>query len=170
VLNFINAIIEVAKDYKEGNISNIMLDFSIYGFELMWTRFQKFISTNLLFQIKNEGRNRINGAINRAMIYSGRACTKCFSRVDVVPDEFQLKDSKNLQSYSMPNDEFNYKTLIIPDKDFPLFRLCDNCNKNISQSEIKNLKRVAFNKDNTMGFSMEFIEKIEGRDFSEIYI
>ena len=114
-------------------------------------------------------RSDFNRTINMALILKGQACTNCFN---LVTDEIlydNLKEKAKLIAV-MPADEVNYKALIAPDTVFPLFRLCDTCSKKLSKKEIDELKKVAFNKDNTMEFSTEFYKKIYYGPFPEIFI
>ena len=120
--------------------------------------FYKF--KHLVRDFLNEGHRRIlNFAINDALVFNGKACTKCFS---LVPDKIlvdRLKESSKIIP-AMPHDEINYDAMIISDPNYPLFRLCDACNKNISLSEIEQLKRMAFKQNNSQEFSVEFIQKL----------
>ena len=100
-----------------------------------------------------------NYVINDALVFYGKACTKCFK---LVPDKIfidRLKENSKMIP-AMPHDEINYDAMIISDPNYPLFRLCDACNKNISLSEIEQLKRMAFMQNDSQEFSEEFIQKL----------
>jgi hypothetical protein len=104
-------------------------------------------------------RFMFNTVINRAFIIQGKACTKCF---DLVPNDM-LYDRIN-RNYKLipaiPDNEINYEAIYTPDVDFPLFRLCDICDKNTSSSEILDLKKIAFDENNTHEFSNEYLSII----------
>ena len=114
-------------------------------------------------------RDWLNAIINDAMAVQGRACTKCFR---LVPDEILIERCKKTHNLLpvMPGDEVDYKTLIAPERDYPLFRLCDSCQENMTQSEMAHLKRVAFDKNDPEHFSAEFRAKIDSLTFSERHI
>jgi hypothetical protein len=83
-----------------------------------------------------------------------------------VPDKIlvdRLKEHSKMIP-AMPHDEINYDAMIISDPNYPLFRLCDACNKNISSSEIEQLKRIAFEQNNSQEFSEEFIQNLYLRE------
>ena len=118
----------------------------------------------------NEDRRKwFNYVINDALVFYGKACTKCFK---LVPDKIlidRLKENSKMIP-AMPHDEINYDAMIISDPNYPLFRLCDACNKNISLSEIEQLKRMAFMQNDSQEFSEEFIQKLYSIEPQLIFI
>jgi hypothetical protein len=137
------------------------MDYSLKCFNMHKSIVSKYMTEFL--------RDEFNRAINIELIFKGQACTKCFS---LVTDEIlydSLKEKYKIIPF-LPGDEVNYKALFTPDTNFPLFRLCDSCQKNMAQSEITHLKRVAFDKNYPEHFSAEFLEKINSLTFLEGYI
>ena len=103
------------------------------------------------------------------MIINGKACTNCLK---LVPDKVLIERCKKTIKLlpAMPDDEVNYQNFIVPDRDFPLFRLCDTCNQKLTKYEINQLKEVAFDKNNNMNPSKHFYKKISAFNYSESYI
>jgi hypothetical protein len=113
-------------------------------------------------------KNWINAQINKSMVVQGKACTNCLKQV---PDKVLIERCKKTLKLlpAIPGDEINYQNFIVPDRNFPLFRLCDTCNAKLNQYEIDKLKDVAFDKDNNWSLSVEFYEKVSAFNYSEIY-
>jgi hypothetical protein len=119
--------------------------------------------------LTDDQRNMFNCDITIAFMLKGQACTKCFR---LLPDKVlydRLKETYKLIP-AIPTDEINYETLYTPDIDFPLFRLCDVCNKNTSFSEILELKRKAFNQNNTRKLSSDYLSELYSATFPNNFI
>jgi|WetSurMetagenome_2_1015567.scaffolds.fasta_scaffold148959_2 hypothetical protein len=122
------------------------------------TNFYKFKHLVKDFLYERHRRN-LNFEIYDALVFNGQTCTKCFS---LVPDKIlidRLKENSKIIP-AMPYDEIDFEAMIISDPNYPLFRLCDACNKNISLSEIVQLKKMAFTQNNSQEFSEQFIDKL----------
>jgi len=89
----------------------------------------------------------------------GQTCTKCF---DLVLDKDLIDKIKKYDKIipAIPGDEINYYEIIIKDKDYPRFRLCDGCKKRLREKDIIQLKKDAFDPFETWQFSKQYIEKI----------
>ena len=103
-------------------------------------------------------KNWINAQINKSMVVQGKACTNCLK---LVPDKVLIERcNKTLKLLpAIPGDEINYQNFIVPDRNFPLFRLCDTCNAKLNQYEIEKLKDAAFYKDYNRNMIPEFFNK-----------
>jgi hypothetical protein len=161
------------KDYIEGIYSesgglchvvygkDLDVDYSLINFN----KYKSIVSNYL----EDKDRDLINCIINKAMIINGKACTNCLK---LVPDKVLIERCKKTLKLlpAMPDDEVNYQNFIVPDRDFPLFRLCDTCNQKLTKYEINQLKEVAFDKNNNMNPSKNFYNKISAFNYSESYI
>ena len=147
-------------------------DYVIYGEEfdvdqslINFNRYKSVVSK----YINNKDRSMINDAICRGMILNGKGCTKCSI---IVPDDILIERFKKTYNLipAMPDYEVDYREFLPPDKDFPLFRLCDVCNNSMTQCEINELKKISFDENNPVKFSDNFMDKIYCSLFTETYI
>lgn len=109
-----------------------------------------------------EDRMFYYSSIRGTYIYRGKTCTNCFELV-LDKDPLEKTNKRDKLNPHIPGEEINYCNKIIKDKNYPLFRLCDDCRKNLSDKDIIHIKREAFDPYDTSSFSHKYHSKIEDR-------